>query len=570
MKHYSLRKSRKIHTLVSEREEKKRGKLTNPQQKEIEKTLNELSHALKEKDKEQASLHAKEAELFYEKHYKKTPLEWFGEFTIAITIALVAAVIIRLMWFELYEIPTGSMRPTYKESDRLAVTKTQFGINIPLLTKHFYFDPDLVKRTGVIIFTADGLPKTDTDTRYFYIFPSKKRFVKRLLGKPGDSLYFYGGKIYGVDKDGNPIDELLNAPWMETIDNIPFITFWGGEPEFTNEGIEISQYNMPVGRIAFTPMGKPTGKIFNGKQWIDDKPTAKPHDSIQTYSDLFGMKNFATAKIIENEGKHLLELTHTPSLKDPKFQGQNLALNLQTTTLPLDKVHLKRILDNLVTERFTVVKGKAHSWGHRLSTYSPDFPGIPDGTYEFDKGKAYWIDFTGWRHPLPADHPLYNQSPENIVRLYNFGVVFHKLAAYLYRYSYFRDGDLYLMGAPIFKKGEPVLEKFVEAEKKKELPFIDWGKPESLEMITTFGLKIPEKSYLMLGDNYPVSQDSRVFGFVPEQNIEGRPSINLWPPGNRWGFIMQSPYEIFVLPRLLIWAIVLGALCIWYVLFRKK
>ena len=34
-------------------------------------------------------------------------------------IALVSALIIRQTWFELYEIPSGSMRPTFKEKDKL-------------------------------------------------------------------------------------------------------------------------------------------------------------------------------------------------------------------------------------------------------------------------------------------------------------------------------------------------------------------------------------------------------------------------------------------------------------------
>jgi signal peptidase I len=51
------------------------------------------------------------------------------------------------MWFELYEIPTGSMRPTFKEQDRLIAFKTSFGINIALVEDQFIFEPDHIKNT---------------------------------------------------------------------------------------------------------------------------------------------------------------------------------------------------------------------------------------------------------------------------------------------------------------------------------------------------------------------------------------------------------------------------------------
>jgi len=48
--------------------------------------------------------------------------------------------------------------------------------------------------------------------------------------------------------------------------------------------------------------------------------------------------------------------------------------------------------------------------------------------------------------------------------------------------------------------------------------------------------EIPEKEYLMLGDNGPSSADSRIWGFVPEENIIGRASFIWWPP-SRWRII---------------------------------
>ena len=43
--------------------------------------------------------------------------------------------------------------------------------------------------------------------------------------------------------------------------------------------------------------------------------------------------------------------------------------------------------------------------------------------------------------------------------------------------------------------------------------------------------EIPEGKYFVLGDNRTNSQDSRYWGYVPEENIIGLPFVIFWPPG---------------------------------------
>lgn len=43
---------------------------------------------------------------------------------------------------------------------------------------------------------------------------------------------------------------------------------------------------------------------------------------------------------------------------------------------------------------------------------------------------------------------------------------------------------------------------------------------------------IPEGKYLVLGDNRPISKDSRIIGFIDEKDIVGKAVFRLWPITN--------------------------------------
>jgi signal peptidase I len=255
--------------------------------------------------------------------------------------------------------------------------------------------------------------------------------------------------------------------------------------------------------------------------------------------------------------------------------------------MALQDKDLKTLMSNLYTSRFVVKNGAARNYNHQevsLANQAVSLEGVPDGTYEFYYGKAYEVLLGGITRQLPPDHPIYTASPERIKTWYNQGIRWDVSfepgqGHWPARYLYFREGSLYAMGKPLFNKEDKTLQEWVKSEKQKQaaskgsdpyIAFLDQGPPEGKAFFEAFSLHVPDKKYLVLGDNHAMSADSRIFGFVPEQNLQGVPEIILWPIGNRLGKPEQKPYPTFVAPRLIIWSLaaVIGLAC--YTVYRYR
>ena len=449
MKQYSLNKSRTVLKWGYKRYKKKFKELTAEQKTRLESNLEQLDQAVLRKDREEASRLAQQLETSPDRNVlKKSLFESVFEFVFVISMAILIATILRQTVFEPYEIPTGSMRPTFREQDNVVVGKTAFGINMPFETGHLYFDPDLVQRTSIVIFSGDNIDLPDTDSNYLWIFPYKKRYIKRLMGKPGDTVYFYGGKIYGIDKDGHEIPELTNSAWIDKIDHIPFINPEGTVTRPKRNGFVFNQMHESIGRMTVLPTHKVLGEVFNGKEWIADDQMAatKPHNTIQTYSDFWGFRNYAMARLLTSqqlteqkdldqtnlkEGILYLELRHTPFLnyKDTLFKQNSLGIipvvGAYTTVIPLNQEHIDTLMNNMYTARFVVRDGRAARYNFdkvNFSADNPAMPGVPDGTYEFYNGVANRIGLASIAYELPKDHPIYSRDPAHVQILFNFGI----------------------------------------------------------------------------------------------------------------------------------------------------
>ncbi|MBM3207578.1 MAG: signal peptidase I [Chlamydiae bacterium] len=616
-KHYSLKKSTAVLIHTFHLYKKKKVKLSAREKGLIESSIKTLQDDIMNNDKEKAYASAKNLEDLSLVYLKKNSLEKTKDTAITLVLALCAAVVIRQSWFELYEIPTGSMRPTLKEQDRLYVSKTTFGINIPLTTNHLLFNPKLVERNGIFVFTGQNMDIRDVDTKYFFIFPGKKQYIKRLMAKPGDTVYFYGGQMYGIDQDNQDISSSLQNENLSKIEHIPFIypegkLLLGNKTAFdVYPNVTIYQMNEPVARMQLQ------GKKVTGEMLRVCPTATRCPPPVNEYYELWGFKNFAMSRILtKDEAKSLSELTdastsqsnyylelqHHPSLQSAKLSRDERGrlrpmLGHSVSIMSINEEHLKEIFNNLYTARFIVKNGFAHRYGsitHQLNNgaFLPRLVDVPDGTYEFYYGKAYEVKWQGITKELPPSHPLCKFSIDKVITLYNLGIEFDtrfspsmKFSLNPSRYAYFRNGDLYLMGAAIIKKESQEMQSFLANEKSKQqahnlqypyIPFEDSGAPllpdGSLdkEFVKKYGLTIPLESYLALGDNHAMSADSRDFGFVPESNLRGAPDVIFWPVGPRWGRPDQPPYPFFNLPRTVVWGCLSLIGGIYYLRSRRR
>ncbi len=130
-------------------------------------------------------------------------LDFIGKLTKLLFLAFVVWLITRVFIFQIFSVPTGSMRNTLKEGDYIFVNKLAYGARIPITpisipATSIYIKSLLLpylrlpgysspKRNDILVFNYPVESNVPVDRR--------KPFIKRCIGLPGDTLLISNGEI---------------------------------------------------------------------------------------------------------------------------------------------------------------------------------------------------------------------------------------------------------------------------------------------------------------------------------------------------------------------------------------
>ena len=160
---------------------------------------------------------------------KKSALrEWIE----SIVIAFVLAMFIRTFIVQAFKIPSGSMRPTLIEGDRILVNKFIYGAKIPFT--------DL---------RLPGLRKPQRGDVVVFIYPedTSRDFIKRLIATEKETVQIKDGKLY---IDG------------QTLDNPKFARYYYNRAPYARKGI-----NVVVPRDNFYVLGDNSASSQDSRYW---------------------------------------------------------------------------------------------------------------------------------------------------------------------------------------------------------------------------------------------------------------------------------------------------------------
>ncbi len=115
---------------------------------------------------------------------------WYREWSEALIVAVILALIIRTFLFQAFKIPSGSMLDTLLIGDHLLVNKFIYGTQLPGSDERYLAirDPE---RGDVIVFEYPH--DTDNPDLSFW---QRKDYIKRIIGVPGDVVELRQKKVY--------------------------------------------------------------------------------------------------------------------------------------------------------------------------------------------------------------------------------------------------------------------------------------------------------------------------------------------------------------------------------------
>ena len=401
--------------------------------------------------------------IVYNQDRDLSPKTWFGEWINALLFAVIAATLVHNYFIQPYIIPTGSLEKTLLIGDFLFVSKFHYGARTPTSAVSF----PMVHDTIPIIKTRSYLKKPQIP--YFRLpgFQEVQRNEIVVFSWPADTVRKFFVKEKGIKK---PIDKKSN--YVKRCVGIP-----GDTLEIINGFVHINgiQNKLPErARTQYSHFGY-NKKGVSSKMLLDN-----------------GYKNFTRKYRIENITQESYEALVPYILGRISNDINNFVVITPSAGLPprlLGKLRLraKELLD--VQKELTLTLKEAQELQEK---------GILDSIVrKITKTKTANSNF--FPNEIPYD---WNED--------NFGPILIPKSGMTI--------ELNESNLPLYKKIIREYENNTLTKKGSSL-FIN-GKEA-----TTYTFK--KDYYWMMGDNRHRSEDSRYWGYVPDDHILGKP-ILIW------------------------------------------
>lgn len=177
------------------------------------------------------------------RNWRKGLRLFFQGWVFSLIVAVLIATSIKSAIADWNPVPTGSMKPTIIEGDRIFVNKLAYDLKVPFTTFHLAEWGDPLRGEIVVFFSPED----------------NRRLVKRVVGLPGDTIAMRNSRLYingtELEYERTRVDGIKNLIDDKYV-SITFIENLDGK----KHPIMIIPHNLE--RSSFGPVTVPEGKYF--------------------------------------------------------------------------------------------------------------------------------------------------------------------------------------------------------------------------------------------------------------------------------------------------------------------
>lgn len=501
--------------------------------------------------------------------------------------AFVIAMALRHFFLEAYRIPTASMEPTLygdvalTQADHVVVDKMGFRFTGPDRWGVTVFQYPVPEVQGI---NGGEVKARQSDGSRLDSFPLRpllqRNFVKRVVGVPGDVFYIAHGDYYLRQDDGHfavaakpaAIQEALWLPIYRHGAEADYVPWGGASGEEVSAAGEKLIFSLSEGpgvlfeqplRNLYVKPGPVNVRPRGGDQWQQVSVSLlEPSFSYQGQAgNIFDLNSWEVNRLTTADldsqfhGANLNRLMNEP-LRDVRVRFQPEDLDGQITVI-ISQGSSNRVLLALSDQGWELKLGEQSLGKGSESPVGRDFRlavvdnGVSltvDGTVHVEPWPLQVVDpgVSGNQTRLQLRGPgrltAAHFAVDRDVHYTADGVMRDDRALWGQRISAavgpqelaareaIRSQILETRRLFIAALADPSLrERLTASMERRDQGDRDWLQPLGVSPETA--LLIPDRGYLLLGDNSPFSLDSRTWGWVPRINMRGQVLAVVFP---RW------------------------------------